>query len=376
VYCALSGVSVDQTIGRLFRAICARDLAEIESHSTNPIWTNPDVIRDTVDAAVYHAIVPLAAEILLEKRFPHLLRSKMMKVYRAQATHVLRLELLLRNVAGSFGSTGVPFAAFKGATLAHGYYANAVQRAYVDVDILVRAENLGQADATLRDMGCMPTEPNWQVALSQGYGEVLYQAPNGAALDLHWHPIREPAIRRVFTQDPGDLIDRSRGVFVGEMSVPALDAEDMIIVVATHACYDGAYRLGWLIDVARIEQSGQVRWDVLNDRCRETGLGLPVQVLLDRARRTLGYSQDIPPLGRGSWRTLTGMLTALRPVEQTFGRVGRGGVVFRATRRTSTSSVVALGHLAIAEVAKPVFTDPQHRWRRDRDLRDRPDADY
>lgn len=150
-----------------------------------------------------------------------------------------------------------------------------------------------------------------------------------------------------------------------------LDPEDMLIAVATHASYDGAYRLGWLVDVARVEQSGRVRWDVLAQRCETTGLGLPVQVLLDRARRTLDYTPaDSRTLARGPWRLLTTALSVSRPIEQTFEQVLRGGLVYRATRQTSRTSVAALAALVRDEVAKPLLTDPSHRWKHRRRYRD------
>ena len=236
---------------------------------------------------------------------------------------------------------------------------------------LIRAEDLGRVDLLLRDLGCLRSDGLWQQALSCGYGEIVYKTPNGSALDVHWHPIREPAIRRSFSLHTTDLLERSRTERLGVTALPVLDAEDMLVVVCAHACYDGAYRLGWLVDVARIEQSGHVRREVLDERCRRSGLGLSVQVLLDRARRTLGYTASSAALHGGLWRAMTGALSVVRPVEQSFGQAGRGGVVYRATRRSTGTSFGALGRLVVTDVAKPVLTDPEHRWRGKRDLRDR-----
>jgi hypothetical protein len=362
---------LDRTIGRLFRAVCASESDQIATRLSAPCWASARVVRDTVDAAIYHAIVPLVAEAVLEYHAPKRLKVEVLRAYRSQAAHVLRLEAVLKDVGVVFKAAEVPFAVFKGAALAHGYYENPLHRCYIDVDLLIRAEDLGRADLLLRDLGCLPSDALWEEALSSGYGEILYTTPAGLALDVHWHPIREPAIRRSFSLNTTDLLERARSQRLVGTVVPVLDAEDMLVVVCAHACYDGAYRLGWLVDVARIEQSGQIRRDVLAERCGGTGLGLSVQVVLDRARRTLGYTVSSAALHGGLWRALTGALSAVRPVEQSFGQAGRGGVVYCATRRTSPTSFRALGHLAATEVAKPILTDPEHRWRRKRELRDR-----
>jgi hypothetical protein len=364
-------VKFDRTIGRLFRAVCSSNSDQIEAQLSFPIWASERIVSDTVDAAAYHAIVPLVAEALLKHQAPTSLQAEMLRVYRSQAAHVLRLEVLLKDVGAVLELAGVPFAVFKGAALAHGYHGNPLHRTYADVDVLVCAEDLDRVDLLLRDAGYLASEPTWRQALSLGYGETLYLAPNGTALDLHWHPIREPAIRRAFSLNTRDLLDRARTHRLDGRAPPSLDAEDMLVVVCAHACYDGAYRLGWMVDVARIEQSGQVRWDVLNDRCTQTGLGLPVQIVLDRARHALRYIPSGAPLQGGVWRGMMSALSAVRPIERSFGQAARGGVVFRSTRRSALASLRSLGQLAVIEVVKPLVTDPEHRWRQNRQSRDR-----
>jgi len=295
-----------------------------------------------------------------------------MRVYESQTGQVLRLETLLRAAVIALTDAGIASAVFKGPALAHCYYENPAQRTYVDIDLLISVENLIEANQALRSAGLKPIDNRLDKAVRSGYGEVTYHGPNNTTLDLHWHPMREPAVRRSFNWPTSDLLKRTTTAEVADIELSILDPEDMLIAVATHACYDGAYRLGWFVDVARIEQSDQLRWDVLAQRCRSAGVGLPVQVVLDRGRRALGYHPDGSwPLARGTWRGVTAALSAARPVEQTFGQAGRGGVVFRATRRTTVGSLGALAGLVVAEVAQPVLTDPEHRWRRSRPERDR-----
>ena len=367
---------MDRTIGRLLRAVCVGDAVKIASELRSSTWTSPEVVQDTVDAAIYHRVVPLLAEALGQAPGEGLLFDEIMRVYREQTSHVLRLESLFTLAVKALSEAGIATASFKGPAVAHCYYDTPSQRTYVDIDLLISRETFGQADEALRSAGLHPTDFDWRRTIESGYGEVTYLGPDHTMLDLHWHPIREPAIRRAFTWTTHDLIGRATTAHVASVDVAVLDPEDMLIAVATHACYDGAYRLGWLVDVVRIERSGQVRWDELAARCESTGIGLPVQVVLDRARRTFGYHPEgSRPLARGPWRTLTAAVAAVRPVEQTFGQAGRGGVVYRSTRQTSGISIAALATLMREEVAKPLLTDSEHRWRRGRHERDRVASD-
>ena len=366
---------MDRTIGRLLQAVCVGDSGNFASQFRSSTWTSKQVIRNTVDAAIYHRIVPQLAEALAQQPAEAPLLVEVMGVYRSQTSHVLRLESLLIQTVDALSQAGVALAAFKGPAVAHRYYDTPAQRTYVDLDLLVSRRDMGQADEALKSAGLHPTSAQWQKEVDSGYGEVTYLGPDHTMLDLHWHPMREPSVRRTFDWKTADLLGRATTSRVAGLDLPVLDPEDMLIAVATHACYDGAYRLGWLLDVARIERSGLIRWDVLAQRCGSTGLGLPVQVVLDRARRTLGYSpHESQPYGRAAWRALIATLGTIRPVQHTFGQAGRGGVVFRSTRRTSGASIAALATLLLEEVAKPYLLDPDHRWKRPRLQRDRATA--
>jgi hypothetical protein len=366
--------ALNRAIGRLLRAVCVGDRGAVASEIRASDWASPPIVRDTVDAAVYHRIVPQLAGTLSQSSGGGPLFEETMRVYRSQTSNVLRLEALLVCAVAALSEAGIAMASFKGPALAHSYYDAPSHRTYVDIDLLIPEDAIGRADEALKSAGLQPTNVYWHEAVRSGYGEVTYLGPNHTMLDLHTHPIREPAIRRAFSWTTADLLSRSTVTHVAGIELPVLDPEDMLIAVATHACYDGAYRLGWLLDIARIEQSGRVRWDVLAERCRGTGIGLPVQVVLDRARRTLGYHEVSPTLARGPWPRLTAGLAAVRPVEQTFGQALRGGVIFRSTRQTAGRSVAALATLVLDEVAKPLLTDPNHRWKRRRRQRDRAPA--
>jgi hypothetical protein len=368
--------AVKRAIGRLLRSVCVGDSGAVASEIRASDWASPPIVRDTVDAAAYHRIVPQLVGMLGQSSGDGPLLEETMRVYRSQTSNVLRLEALLVRAVAALSEAGIAVAAFKGPALAHSYYDVPSQRTYDDIDLLIPENAMRRADEALKSAGLQPTNADWpeDEAIRSGYGEVTYLGPNYTMLDLHTHPIREPAIRRAFSWTTADLLGRTTVTHVAGIEIPVLDPEDMLIAVATHACYDGAYRLGWLLDIARIEQSGRVRWDVLAERCRATGIGLPVQVVVDRARRTLGYHEASSTLARGPWPRLTAGLGAVRPVEQTFGQALRGGVIFRSTRQTAGRSLAALATLVLDEVAKPLLTDPNHRWKGRRRQRDRAPA--
>lgn len=352
---------MDRAIGRVLLATARQDFDAVGVE----LGRSPggrSFSSDLLSAAAYHALVPLLASALEHLEEPEELGTEVASLYRSQTSHVLRLEVLIDSATRALNEAGVKAACYKGPALAHGYFGSPAQRTYSDVDLLVEPSNLEAVHEALIRAGLRLSGPNWQEAVETGYGELLYAAPNGTALDLHWHVLRERQVRTGFCLDTTEMLSRSVPLRVGEVDAAMLDPEDMLIAVAMHACYDGAYRLGWLVDVDRVES--RVSHEVLAERCRETGTALPVQVMRDRSHAALGVTDRTPVLHRGAWRAMLSALSAVRPVENTFGQIMRGGVLYRSTRQTTARSAAAFGHLLVDEVARPVLTNPSHRWRR------------
>jgi hypothetical protein len=318
---------------------------------------DPDVAAEVAAAAGYHAVVPLLWAAIERGGAPDPLRAAVHDAYLPLVARALRLQHLLAVVDAALSAASLPYAVYKGPATAR-HYPAPEQRSYGDIDLLVRRRDLVQVDEALRGAGF---GGGW-TAVPDDYAESGYYLAGFGSLDLHWHVMREAAVRAAYRLDTTAMINRSRRVDCGDGTAPALDAVDELISVATHACFDGAYRLGWFVDVAQLLRSPELDYAELGARCAATGTGLPVQVVLDRAARALG-GPNRPPLARGPWRRALAAVSAARPVERTFRQAGRGGLVFRATRPTSARSLLALGGLAYREALHPLLTDSNHRWR-------------
>jgi hypothetical protein len=237
-------------------------------------------------------------------------------------------------------------------------------RAYGDVDLLIDRDAVPRADEALTAAGLVG---GW-AGVPADYAETTYRLGGPAMLDAHWHVMREPAVRAAFDMDTAAMLQRTRRVTIGDQQISVLDPADELLAAATHACYDGAYRLGWFVDIARLLGSADFDPAELRLRAAQTRTALPVQVIIDRTQRALGVAGP-PPLAGGLWRRAIGLLAAARPVQHSFRQAGRGGLAYRATRATTIRSFVALGDLVFTEGIRPLITDPHHRWRMGRKRR-------
>ena len=323
-----------------------------------------DVADEVVSAAAYHAVLPLLWAAVEHSDVPDVLRTAAHDFYLPLVARDLRLANLVRVTDGALTSADIGYAVYKGPAVAR-FYPRPELRMFGDLDVLVARRDLARIDDALHDAGL---HGGW-TAVPDDYAETNYVLGSSGALDLHWHVMREAPVRNAFALDTGAMLARAGHVSMYDTSVRCLDPVDQLLAAATHACFDGAYRLGWLVDVAQLLRSSDVSWDDVAARAAATGTGLPVQAMVDRAVRTLGIASPGAPLARGAWRAALAGVASARPVERTFRQAGRGGVVYRATRSTSARSVAALGRLAVTEALVPLLRDRGHRWRTARNQR-------
>lgn len=331
----------------------------------DPRLAGQAVAEEVVTASAYHGILPMLWDASVRvDGVPEALRETARHFYLPLVARDLRLVNLLWTVDTALTGAGVPYAVYKGPAVAR-LSPRPALRMFSDLDVLISRSDVDRADAALRSADLTG---GWH-AVPDGYAETMYsQGPSGV-VDVHWHVMREAQVRSAFSLDTASMLARARRVPLYDGSAVVLDDVDLLIAVATHACFDGAYRLGWLVDVAQILRAPSFSIEELRRRCAQTKASLPVQVVLDRAVRALEVPAAALPLDSGTWRKMLSRLSAARPVERTFRQAGRGGLVFRATRATSGRSAAALGRLVISEALVPLVHDRAHRWRTVRDQR-------
>jgi hypothetical protein len=283
----------------------------------------------------------------------------------------LRLNQVLRRLVIALTDAGVPFAVFKGPALSWRYYRSPEHRVSSDVDVLITAHSLRLVRPALLEAGFIgPLAPPPDRA--PGNAEAGYRLPGYGVADVHWHVMREVRVRHSFNLDTAAMLGRVQVVVMDGLPVPVLDDADAAIAVATHACFDGAYRLGWLVDLAQVMRL--VDPLELVARCVEVHASLPVAVVADRMALTLG--RPTPDLGvprSTPWRRTLRAVARSRPCEESFQQPLRASVMYRATQATSASSFSELARLLRTESLRELVS-LEHRLRQPRSRRDGGDS--
>jgi hypothetical protein len=239
-----------------------------------------------------HAVVPLmysALQTYARGVAPEPVRKTLFEKYRANAARNVLLAGELLRVAGLFESEGVGLLAYKGPALAVDAYGDLSLRRFVDLDVIVRARDIGRASKLLRGLGYAPQGLTLaqEQALARTQHNVAY-ARDGGRLIVELH-------RDVASKDFADVtLDedawaRASRVRILNGTVVTLSAEDLLLALCVHGTKHLWERLAWMCDVAALINSHEsLDWDALFARARAARVERMLLLGLTLARALAG----------------------------------------------------------------------------------------
>lgn len=235
--------------------------------------------------------------------------------------HLLRALTLteaLCRVGDELGKGGVPFATFKGVALAHSLYGDASAREYGDIDIIVPAERMEEAERILADLGYRSRQGDRTfrsafLAYQRQYA--LSRGDDGFSIDLHWafsgaylpFPLSPEELWR-------DLVD----VTIGGRRILTVGGANLARLLAGHGTKERWDSLHWVNDFAlMIDRHPDLDWSGIHRRARAQGCGNAVLLGCIMARDLLGVPvpKDLAELvaaGRGIGLRAVGMIDRMR----------------------------------------------------------------
>jgi hypothetical protein len=276
------------------------------------------------------------------------------------ARHLGYLDVLGR-LASALEHAGVLWVVLKGPALAELIYGD-VSRGYSDIDIMVPPRQLHRAVDALQGAGLTFAQRNWPLMVRVARAQVTLAFEGTPLVDLHWDLVYKRSTRQRFKLPSEEILERRRKVQLGTVGAWVLEPTDFAAHVVLHAALSGAHRLHWLVDIERTLSVAPPDWDLFVRRCHDWGVGLPVGVALERARRTLAASVPVGVVDRlaGGWanRALVSQLSTWVPGGRLLGGRSVRAALTRSLRDNLPATAMEFaGELreALGKVIAPEF---------------------
>jgi hypothetical protein len=277
--------------------------------------------EDSMRLAERHGVSSLMYRSL--KRFEGDVPAGVLATLRERREHNVRKSLFLTRelirVLDCLDGLGIDVLPYKGIVLSESYYGDMALRQCGDLDLFVRARDVGRVKSAVRELGFSERmqipEDAEDDYIAAGY-EFTFDSPAGKnLLELQW--ALEPRYYAVDFDMEG-LFGRAVEVGFAVRRVKTLSTEDLLLVLSIHAAKHVWGRLIWLCDVERVLQR-KLDWEWVRTQARRLGVERILHVTLALAEKLLGAG--IPVETEGAVR---GDRVALGFAEEVAGSMAAG----------------------------------------------------
>lgn len=312
------------------------------------------------DQAWHNGLAPLVFHNLraldIMARVPPTVWRQFEEDYYSTLSGNVLLEAEMVRVTSQLARRGIDRLLLKGMVLGELLYPDPALRPSSDIDVMVRHEQLTQAQNVLHELG-YTIQPgrqlDFQLARSYDIPYVRATADGQAILlELHWH-LAEPGL---FDLDVGNLWARAWELEVNHHILPTLSLEDLLLHLTIHIRKHRYVGLRWLVDVSELLRGygQQLDWDYLTHTARRAGAATLFYVTLHLSQELMGVTvpasvmQDLRPGPLRRW--------LLRPFMD-------AQVPMRAIREGSAEwSWLGLGQLLMLDDVQSIGTDLGRRF--------------
>lgn len=243
-----------------------------------------------VELADEHGVQGLLTQRLQKTGFQHVpakVRERLQSRMRAQLIFTLSMTAELFRVLEDFSKAGIETILVKGPLVSLLAYGDPAVRSFVDLDLIVRHEQILEASRRMVALGFEADVPEAAIVAGKIPGEYLFTRPGTKQLiELH--------TERTFRYYPkamriADLYTRKRQVLLDGRKVPGLSLEDELVLNCIHGTKHFWERLMLVADVAAmVARHPQIDWNKARKWAEEVGAARMLRAGLQLGAMALG----------------------------------------------------------------------------------------
>ena len=247
-------------------------------------------------AAEFHGLTPLLLRGLRTAGVsPASNTAKEMEQWNAATVRLnLYLTSELLRIHAAFKESGIETIPLKGPALASQIYGDLGLRPFSDIDLLVRREQINEAESAVKEIGyeaefAIPQQHRERWLRQQC--ELTFRRSGTIRLELHWD-IAHPH----FALETGveEFWSRLGTVQVGDAVLPNLSQQDLLFLLIVHGTRHAWSRMMWLVDVAELLRQGPaIDWESFWQNAKERGAARMMATGLALVREAFGV--PLPP---------------------------------------------------------------------------------
>ena len=208
--------------------------------------------------------------------------ARLKQHYQENAARNLLLTTELLRLLASLEAAGIDAIPYKGPALAVTAYGDLTYRRFLDLDVMVRKQDVGPACEVLLKAG-YSTAVDWsnsqqELLLRTQHNLQFTREEQRLIVELHWEVTSQLFARSLQAESLWERLVETR---LQEVPVKALALEDLLLSLCVHGSKHLWERLSWICDIAElVTNRKEINWNVVSERTasgevsRMLGLGL------------------------------------------------------------------------------------------------------
>lgn len=272
----------------LLRAACAGSPGA--ERTVSDLLSSPIQWKIVLDLAEKHGVLPLLTQTLSKsaENVPADILQCLRQAYQSNLHKALFLSREMVRILERLSDTRIEVMPYKGLALAESLYGDIALRQSGDIDLLIRAEDLGRIREAVGELGYTPhvsfSKAEEDAYLKSGYECAFDGAAGRNLLEVQW--AIQPRFYAVDIETEG-LFRRAVDITVAGCAMKTPSPEDLFLILALHAAKHVWGRLIWVCDLARLSALPSMNWQWIGGQAKELGVARILRVSLMIAERLL-----------------------------------------------------------------------------------------
>ena len=188
----------------------------------------------------------------------------------AQRNMLMSAELI--RIMKLLGENDIEALAFKGPILAQMAYGNITLRQYVDLDVLVKKEDIYKIDRLLKDRGYRRvleiTPAQEEVYMRYAHDLGLYHPQSAVHFEMHWSLMDDDYPMQI---DLDTIWENPQTIKINQQEIKAFPTEELLFYLCIHGSKHLWERIEWIKDIDLLIRTQEIDWEIVISRSRDTG---------------------------------------------------------------------------------------------------------